>query len=141
MIINNMSIKRQLNKAWVHEGSLKRLMVHKEMKKLLFFLVLFSCCFMLAGCNEEKNKAPEERNASNMNPSDYEKELVVDAGRFFVIRIPQEYFALRSSKIIVDSETRVQYFYHPGTTSHTLTILVDSIGAPLLYKGELPKKK
>ena len=125
----------------MHEGGQERLMVHKQMKKLLFFLVLFSCCFVLAGCNEEKNKAPEERNTSNMSPSDYEKELVVDAGRFFVIRLPQEYFALRSSKIIVDRETRVQYFYHPGTTSHTLTVLVDSTGAPLLYKGELPKKK
>jgi len=125
----------------VHEGGLKRLMVHKQMKKLLFFLVLFSCCFVLAGCNEEKNKAPEERNASNMNPSDYEKELVADAGRFFVIRIPQEYFALRSSKIIVDRETRVQYFYHPGVTSHSMTVLVDSTGAPLLYKGKIPDKK
>ena len=94
---------------------------------------------MLASCGDEKSKAPEERNASKMSPSDYQKEMVVDAGRFFVIRLPQEYFALRSSKVIVDRETRVQYFYHPGTTSHTLTVLVDSVGKPLLYTGELPK--
>lgn len=97
---------------------------------------------MLTGCsNDEKSKAPEERSAWNMNPEDYQKEQVEKAGRFFVIRLPQEYHELRASKIIVDSETRVQYFYHPGTTSHTMTVLVDSTGAPLLYKGELPKKE
>ena len=72
----------------MHEGGLKRLMVHKKMKKLL---ILLACCFMIAGCNEEKNKAPEERNPWNMSPSDYHKEMVMDAGRFFVIRLPQEY--------------------------------------------------
>lgn len=114
-------------------------MVHKQMKKLL---IIIACCFMLTGCsNDEKSKAPEERSAWNMNPQDYTKELKEKAGRFTVISLPQEYFSLRSSKIIVDNETRVQYFYHPGTTSHTMTVLVDSTGAPLLYKGELPKKE
>lgn len=122
----------------MHEGGLKRLMVHKKMKKLL---ILLAYCFVIAGCNEEKKKAPEERNPWNMSPSDYHKEMVMDAGRFFVIRLPQEYNELRSSKVIVDRDTRVQYFYHPGTTSHTLTVLVDSTGAPLLYKGEIPKKE
>ena len=97
-------------------------MVHKQMKKVL---IVIACCFMLTGCsNEEKNKAPEERSAWNMNPQDYTKELKEKAGRFTVISLPQEYFALRNSKIIVDNQTRVQYFYHPGTTSHTMTVLV-----------------
>ena len=95
---------------------------------------------MLMCCNEVPEN-PTERNPMKMNVSDYNSELVMDAGRFFVFKIPQEYYALRISKVIVDSETRVQYFYHPGTTSHTLTVLVDSTGAPLLYKGELPNKK
>ena len=95
---------------------------------------------MLVCCNED-SKEPQERKAMYMNPSDYEKELVMDPGRFFVIRIPQEYYELRTTKVIVDSETRVQYLMHPAVTSHTLTVLVDSTGAPLLYKGEIPKKK
>ena len=74
-----------------------------------------------------------------MSPSDYEKELVMDAGRFFVIRLPQEYYELRSTKVIVDCETGVQYLVHPGVTSDALTVLVDSTGKPLLYNGELPK--
>lgn len=107
------------------------------MKKLL---ILIAACFMLVCCNEV-SKDPKQRMAMDMNPQDYEKELVMDPGRFFVVKIPQEYYELRTTKVIVDSETRVQYLYHPGLTTHTLTVLVDSTGAPLLYKGELPKKK
>jgi hypothetical protein len=107
------------------------------MKKLL---ILIAACFMLVCCNEVP-KDPTKRNPMNMNVSDYNSELIMDAGRFFVIRLPQEYHELRMSKVIVDSETRVQYFYHPGTTSHTMTVLVDSTGAPLLYRGKIPKKK
>jgi len=107
------------------------------MKKLL---IMIACCFMLASCNEVP-KNPKERRAMDMNPTDYEKELVMDPGRFFVIRIPQEYYELRMTKVIVDSETRVQYLMHPAVTSHTLTVLVDSTGVPLLYKGEISKKK
>jgi len=95
---------------------------------------------MLVSCHEV-SQDPKERNGSDMSPTDYEKELVMDPGRFFVVRIPQVYYALRMTKVIVDSETRVQYLYHPGVTSHTLTVLVDSTGAPLLYKGEFPQKK
>ena len=98
---------------------------------------------MLVCCDENPRtqKTPAEKSAWDMNPQDYEKELVMDANRFFVIRLPQVYYELRSTKVIVDSETRVQYLYHPGMTSHSLTVLVDSTGAPLLYKGEIPKKK
>ena len=106
------------------------------MKKLL---ILIAACFMLVCCNED-SKEPQERKAMYMNPSDYEKELVMDPGRFFVIRIPQVYYELRCTKIIVDGETRVQYLYHPSSISHSLTVLVDSTGKPLLYNGELPKK-
>jgi len=107
------------------------------MKKLL---ILIAACFMLVCCNEVPEN-PSERKAADMNPGDYNSELVMDAGRFFVVRIPQEYYELRTTKVIVDSETRVQYLYHPGLTTHTLTVLVDSTGKPLLYNGELPKKK
>jgi hypothetical protein len=106
------------------------------MKKLL---ILIAVCFMLVCCNEVPEN-PAERKPMNMNPQDYEKELVMDPGRFFVIRIPQEYYELRMTKVIVDGETRVQYLVHPGMTSCVLTVLVDSTGAPLLYNGELPKK-
>ena len=107
------------------------------MKKLL---ILIACCFILVNCSEVPED-PKQRNGWDMSVSDYEKELVMEPGRFFVLRIPEEYYALRSSKVIVDAETRIQYFYHPGLTSHSLTVLVDSTGAPLLYKGEFPKKK
>ena len=105
------------------------------MKKLL---ILIAACFMLVCCNEVPEN-PKDRRAMDMSPSDYEKELVMDAGRFFVIRLPQEYYELRSTKVIVDCETRVQYLVHPGMTSCVLTVLVDSTGKPLLYNGEFPK--
>jgi len=74
-----------------------------------------------------------------MNVGDYKKEAVIDTGRFFVIKLPQEYYELRMTRVIVDRETRVQYLVHPGVTSDALTVLVDSTGKPLLYNGELPK--
>ena len=89
---------------------------------------------MLASCNEVP-KNPKERRAMDMNPTDYEKELVMDPGRFFVIRIPQEYYELRTTKVIVDSETRVQYLMHPAVTSHTLTVLVDFHGSTASLQG------
>ena len=131
-------IKKENNViAWVHVGGLKGLLVHYKMKKLLIAIV---CCFMLVSCHDVPQD-PAKRRVSDMVPTDYEKELVMDPSRFFVVRIPQVYYELRTTKVIVDSETRVQYLMLPGVTSHTLTVLVDSTGAPLLYKGELPKKK
>ena len=105
------------------------------MKKLLDVI---AACFMLVCCNEVSEN-PKDRRAMDMSPSDYKKELVMDAGRFFVIRLPQEYYELRMTRVIVDRETRVQYLVHPGATSDALTVLVDSTGKPLLYNGEFPK--
>ena len=105
------------------------------MKNLLFVI---AACFMLVCCNEVPEN-PKDRRAMDMSPSDYKKELVMDAGRFFVIRLPQEYYELRSTKIIVDRETRVQYLMEPSLTSQSLTVPVDSTGKPLLYNGEFPK--
>lgn len=84
--------------------------------KLSFAMVLLAV--VLSGCGERtiQNEAQKEQDSYNT----------------YFIRISQEY----EGDIVYDSRTGVQYWRSNGMyNGGTLTMLVDTDGKPLIYKG------
>ncbi len=56
---------------------------------------------------------------------------------FFIYKLGG--YDIGSLFILVDKKTRVEYLYSStGMYSTTMTVRVDSLGKPILYKGEFP---
>lgn len=84
--------------------------------KVLIMIMLLTV--ILSGCGQRtiQNEAQKEQDSYNT----------------YFIRISKEY----SGDIVYDSRTGVQYWRSEGAyNSGTLTMLVDTDGKPLIYKG------
>ena len=91
------------------------------MKKLL---IIICAAFLLVGCFSAPS-SPEEEKQVKEN---------VSTNRFFTVNLGGSFH------ILVDRETRVQYImYHPGIYEGYMSTLVDSLGKPILYEGEISK--
>lgn len=88
--------------------------------KLLIFLSLLMLSISLVGCGSDSS--PED--ISN-------QEYVLTGGRVFV-RMDYD-----DGYLLVDRETRVQYFTYGFLKNRSMSILVDADGKPILYEGEL----
>jgi len=65
-------------------------------------------------------------------------EVFANTQNFFIYRFGE--YDIGSAFILVDKETRVEYIYTSTGmyTTTTMTVRVDSLGKPILYKGEFP---
>ena len=88
-----------------------------KVRKLVILSILAT--LLLAGCGERtiQNEAKKEQDSYNT----------------YFIRISSEYYG----DIIYDSRTGVQYWRSSGAyNSGSLTVLLDTDGNPLIYKGK-----
>ena len=60
----------------------------------------------------------------------------VEAGSTRRMYYPDSNWSYPEGKLVVDRQTGVEYWYISTEGSVTLTLLVDSEGKPLIYKGE-----
>lgn len=84
--------------------------------KVLIMIMLLTV--ILSGCGQRtiQNEAQKEQDSYNT----------------YFIRISKEY----GGDIVYDSRTGVQYWRSDGSYNHgTLTVLLDTDGKPLIYKG------
>lgn len=81
------------------------------MKKLAVMLAL---AITLAGCSGRNSNIEYENN-----------------GRFHKV------YSDFSNAIYVDSETNVMYFWHTGSYSGGLTVMVNENGQPLIWEGSV----
>lgn len=58
----------------------------------------------------------------------------VDGGRFLVIYRDEK--GLENNRIVIDKETRVEYFFHYYGYGGGMTVLLDNDGKSIIYEGD-----
>ena len=86
-------------------------------------LLIISVAFLLMGCFS----APSSPEAKQVKET-------VSTDRFFTVNLSGGF------EILVDRETRVQYLlYTPNMYNGYMSVMMDSLGKPILYEGEISK--